>query len=74
MIAIPNCIYCRHSRLPESKTCIAFPEGIPREIFMGERTHRKPYPGDHGILFAPKPDAPAYLQDEVPVKEAVTVS
>jgi len=69
MIAIPDCLYCQHSRLPGSKACDAFPDGIPDAILLGERTHRKPFPGDHGILFDPTPDAPAARQVE-PMKKA----
>ena len=45
------CIRCRHWRLLEGRTCDAFPDGIPPEIWIGENEHRNPYPGDHGIRF-----------------------
>ena len=35
--------------------CKAFPSGIPLKIFNGQNDHSKPFPGDHGIQFAPKP-------------------
>ncbi len=33
--------------------CKAFPEapGIPNEIAYGDNKHKKPYPGDNGILY-----------------------
>ena len=33
--------------------CFAFPNGIPKEILLGKRDHKKPFPGDHGIRFEP---------------------
>jgi len=34
--------------------CDAFPAGIPASIIENRRDHRKPYPGDRGILFEPR--------------------
>jgi len=37
--------------------CRAFQFGegaIPREIWLGENDHTKPFPGDHGIRFTPR--------------------
>lgn len=45
----PPCFDCKHYL--EGLKCKAFPAGIPEEILDGENDHRKPYPGDNGILF-----------------------
>jgi hypothetical protein len=48
-----TCMYC--TQLNEDilkRTCRAFPDGIPDEIWMGRNNHHKPYPGDHGIQFS----------------------
>ncbi len=34
--------------------CQAFPRGIPATIAYGDNLHLGPYPGDHGIRYAPK--------------------
>ena len=46
-----TCIFCRHENLGRLKTCAAFPDEVPDEIWYGQNNHKKPYPGDHGIQF-----------------------
>lgn len=50
----PICISCTH-RHDNWRTCDAFLAGIPAEIMIGYYDHRKPYPGDGGVLFDLKP-------------------
>ncbi|MBV9328477.1 MAG: hypothetical protein JO352_32580 [Chloroflexi bacterium] len=48
------CTYCRHFRpAVEGRTCAAFPDGIPREMWIGDNPHTAPVVGDHGIRFEP---------------------
>lgn len=56
------CSFCRHSNNDPERTCAAFPEGIPMEIWMGSNKHIASYPGDHGIQFD--------LADVVPIAVA----
>jgi hypothetical protein len=52
----PQCYRCRHLDRNAAASlhimrCPAFPDEIPREIADNKHDHRKPFPGDHGILF-----------------------
>lgn len=53
-----QCFNCRHLREePPSDgwgfACAAFPKGIPEEALTGNRDHREPVDGDHGVRFEP---------------------
>ncbi len=45
------CNKCKHLVSPTRKTCKAFPDGIPIEIWLGKDNHSKPREGDHGYQF-----------------------
>jgi hypothetical protein len=50
------CTLCVHLDAESGLSrCSAFPDGIPDEILSGSKSHVKPYDGDGGILFEPKP-------------------
>lgn len=48
----PVCLGCARLRVG-SQTCEAFPKEIPTPIWNGQNTHRRPYPGDRGIVYEP---------------------
>ena len=50
---LPQCLECAHRISIENWTCEAFPDGIPDKILSWQWDHINPYPGDHGIRFAP---------------------
>jgi hypothetical protein len=54
----PICLRCTHFDRTNKNglTCAAFPMGIPVMIVTSVDDHRKPYPGDNGILFDPIED------------------
>ena len=47
------CSRCDHFDIenPVARLCLAFPKGIPLEIWKGENDHTTEYPGDGGIRF-----------------------
>lgn len=61
LVVLTPCHTCRHEgplrATPDGPrlTCAAFPAGIPDPILEGDHDHHTPYPGDHGIQYAPKP-------------------
>jgi hypothetical protein len=52
--AVKYCNKCKHRFLDPGDTCTAFPDGIPDEVLFGDKDHRFPVEGDHGIQFEPK--------------------
>lgn len=50
----PACFTCKHFDV-ESRfikpVCVAFPKGIPEEIYYEGNPHTDPYKGDHGIRY-----------------------
>ncbi len=47
------CYNCKHFHGPARRTCDAFRDGIPGNLFWGGKPHTKHYPGDWGIQFEP---------------------
>ena len=48
-----SCQKCKHLN-KDGISCDAFPDVIPQDILASVFDHRKPWPGDNGILFEPK--------------------
>ena len=49
------CFQCKHWK-SGTQTCAAFPEKIPREIFLYGNSHTTPFPRDNGIRFELLPE------------------
>jgi hypothetical protein len=49
-----TCRHCLHYP-GGTRTCTAFPDGIPDALWWAYHGHREPFPGDHGLLFQPRP-------------------
>lgn len=47
-----DCATCARKHLGKA-TCDAFPAGIPAPLLDGTATHRAPFPGDNGLIYAP---------------------
>ena len=52
-VCSPVCLVCKYLNRKSmlSRTCKAFPEGIPDVFLYGKKTHDEPFPGDHGLQF-----------------------
>ena len=54
-VPAPLCLYCEQAYTTtfagNTRTCIAFPEGIPDSIWLSRVDHRMPIAGDRGIQF-----------------------
>ena len=62
-LRVPMCFTCKHfyKHKEEYKDdprsafrCDAFPDGIPRDIYLGKVPHNKPVEGDNGIVYERK--------------------
>ncbi|WP_213997038.1 hypothetical protein [Tepidanaerobacter syntrophicus] len=52
----PVCSFCKYFDIDkfldeDKRVCAAFSDDIPLEIWSGDNSHDKPYPGDNGIRF-----------------------
>lgn len=47
------CLGCRHYEWAwlDDDRCAAFPDGVPREVWLGSTPHDAPVPGDGGVRF-----------------------
>ena len=52
-IGPPICYNCTHQDQEDHFKCTAFPKRIPKAIIESRANHRKPYPGDNGVLYDP---------------------
>ena len=54
----PICTFCVH-QLDDFRRCKAFrDQDIPLPIWTGDNPHQEPYPGDNGLRFVRRTDAP----------------
>lgn len=46
------CLQCKNFlKQPGAPACRAFPDGIPLDIWAGQRQHAQPVEGDGGVVF-----------------------
>ena len=52
-----QCLWCQHFVKENPKPiCVAFPEGIPYEIWSGKINHDTPFEGDNDLQFTTSAD------------------
>lgn len=57
-VTVSQCLLCIHyAGGPFGAVCKAFPSALPVEILGNEFDHRRPFVGDDGVRFEPRPDA-----------------
>ncbi len=52
-----RCAECLHLVDLVEGLCLAFPEGIPKDLMQDRILHDQPYPGDHGIRYERAPES-----------------
>ena len=74
-----TCLWCKHLRKTGfKKTCKAFPDGIPEDMFPDEMGysgfhHDEPYPNDNGIRFELETDYEK-VRENLPFRRNLTDS
>lgn len=48
---IHSCLTCKYYTM--GKTCLAYPDEIPKKIWEGENDHTSKYRGDKGVRYEP---------------------
>ena len=64
VLSVSLCLCCKHKG--PGTACLAFPDGIPAEIYNGKVDHRLPHPGDNGVQFAPDSLEVPHFSDLLP--------
>lgn len=67
---MPQCYYCKfffpaQLALKYIKVCLAYPKGIPNDIWEWKHDHRNGYKGDDGIVFEAKDEESEEAVNEV---------
>ena len=65
---VSQCFFCVHSK---GDCCLAFLEGIPKEIKHNFFIHNKPYKGDNGIMFQAKKEEYENIQFQAMRKKSI---